>query len=134
MRRMVSSASTVIELLGAGADEAVAIGTPGGTPLRYRELRQLAADTVAALNGHGVGRNDRVAIVLGNGARMATPCLAGAAGATAAPLNAAYRADELEFYLTDLRARLLIVEGEEHSPATEMADKLGVPVARLTER
>jgi len=130
---MTNSASTVMELLSSGADDAVAISTPGGAPLRYRDLRRLMADTLSILNAHGIGRNDRVAIVLDNGPRMATAFLAVAAGATAAPLNPGYRADELEFYLTDLRARLLIVEGEKTSPATEVAEKLGVPIARLTE-
>jgi acyl-coenzyme A synthetase/AMP-(fatty) acid ligase len=60
-------------------------------------------------NAQGVGRNDRVAIVLDNGPEMAVAFLCIAAGATAAPLNPAYRADEFEFYLSDLNARLLIV-------------------------
>ena len=55
-----------------------------------------------ASTGSGIGRGDRVAIVLPNGPEMATAFLAVAAGATTAPLNPAYRADEFEFYLTDL--------------------------------
>ena len=40
-----------------------------------------------------------------------------AAAATSAPLNPAYRADEFEFYLTDLNAKALIVETGSGSPA-----------------
>ena len=47
--------------------------------------------------------------MLDNGPEAATTFLSVAAGATAAPLNPAYRADEYEFYLSDLRAKLLIV-------------------------
>ena len=137
---MPSSAETVMELLSAGAPDAPAIGAPGGAPLRYGALRKLVADTVAALNGAGIGRGDRVAIVLDNGPHMATAFIAVAAGATAAPLNPGYRAEELEFYLTDLHASLLVVEDRDHredrdgdktSPAVEVANKLGIPVARL---
>ena len=58
----------------------------------------------------GVGRGDRVAIVLPNGPEMAAAFLSVAAAAAAAPLNPAYRQDEFEFYLGDLNAKALIVE------------------------
>jgi acyl-CoA synthetase (AMP-forming)/AMP-acid ligase II len=87
---------------------------------------------MTALNEHGVGRGDRVAIVLDNGPHMASAFLGVAAGATAAPLNPAYRAEEFEFYLTDLRASLLIIEADKTSPVVEVADKLGIPIARLS--
>jgi acyl-CoA synthetase (AMP-forming)/AMP-acid ligase II len=129
---MTMTATTVIELLGAGEDAATALTAPGGQPLAYRELRTLVSETVAALNAHGIGRGDRVAIVLDNGPHLASGFLAIAAGATAAPLNAGYRADEFEFYLTDLRAALLVVEADKSSPAVDVANKLGIPIARLT--
>lgn len=56
------------------------------------------------LNALGLGRGDRVAIVLPNGPEMATAFVAVAAAASTAPLNPAYRADELDFYLTDIGA------------------------------
>jgi len=128
----MTNAATVLELLRAGNDEATALSAPGGVALPYRELRALVGETLAALNAHGIGRDDRVAIVLDNGPHMATAFLGVAAGATAAPLNAGYRAEEFEFYLTDLRAVLLIVEADKASPAIEIATKLGIPIARLT--
>ena len=60
---------------------------------------------MATLNALGIGRGDRVAIVLPNGPEMATAFVAVACGATTAPLNPAYRAEEFDFYLTDLRPR-----------------------------
>ncbi len=124
--------ATVTDLLGAGADEATALGAPGMPPLSYRRLRALVAETTAALRAAGIGRNDRVAMVLDNGPHMASAFVAVAAGATAAPLNPAYRADEFEFYLSDLRASLLVTEADAASPAVDVARKLGIPVARLT--
>ena len=41
---------------------------------------------------------------------MATAFLCVASAATSAPLNPAYRQDEFEFYLEDLKAEALIVE------------------------
>ena len=128
---MSTSASTVIGLLERGAPGATAISTPGGVPLTYQSLRKLASDTLAAFNARGIGRNDRIAIVLDNGPEMATAFLCVSAGATAAPLNPAYRADEFEFYLSDLKAKLLVIGGEMSSPAVEVANRLDIPLVRL---
>ncbi|MBA4176387.1 MAG: AMP-dependent synthetase [Leptothrix sp. (in: Bacteria)] len=122
---------TLHELLQTGADDAVAVAAPGRAPLDYRGLRSLVADTTRALNAAGIGRNDRIAIVLPNGPEMATSFLACACTATSAPLNPAYRADEFEFYLDDLQAKALIVEQGSKSPALEAARKLGVRVIEV---
>jgi acyl-CoA synthetase (AMP-forming)/AMP-acid ligase II len=128
---MINTASTIPQLLDAGANDRTAITAPGGVPLTYDSLRAHVAATVSALNARGIGNNDRVAIVLDNGPEMATAFLGIASGATAAPLNPAYRADEFEFYLTDLRAKLLIMAAGKDTPAEAVANKLGVPIARL---
>jgi acyl-CoA synthetase (AMP-forming)/AMP-acid ligase II len=130
---MTAPAATLVDLLQAGADGAPALSSPGRTPLPYRELRALATETRAQLNGAGIGRGDRIAIVLDNGPAMAAAFVAVASGCSASPLNPAYRADEFEFYLTDLRARLLIVAEGSTSPAIEVANRLNLPIARLTE-
>jgi acyl-CoA synthetase (AMP-forming)/AMP-acid ligase II len=124
-------ATTISELLQAGADDATAVSTPEGGELTYHGLRALALHTVAGLNARGIGRNDRVAIVLDSGPAMATAFAAIASGATAAPLNPAYRAEEFEFYLSDLGAKVLVIERDKVSPAVEVAAKLGIPVVRL---
>ena len=129
----MADATTIPELLQAGALDANAIGAPEGVPpLTYRGLTSLCGRTVAALNGLGVGRDDRVAIVLPNGPEMATAFVCVGAGATTAPLNPAYRAEELEFYLTDLKAKALVVQAGADTPARAVAKKLGVPVVELT--
>jgi acyl-CoA synthetase (AMP-forming)/AMP-acid ligase II len=119
------------DLLATGADKAPAISAPGRPALTFGALRTLIGDTLAQLNAMGIGRNDRVAIVLANGPEMATCFMACASGVTSAPLNPAYRADEFEFYLSDLNARALIVEQGSTSPAIEVAGKLGVRVIDL---
>ena len=127
-----SSATTVVDLLQRGEDGAVAISAPGSEPLTFSVLRALVDATVTTLNQLGVGRNDPVAIVLPNGPQMAAAFVAIAAGATTAPLNPGYKADEFEFYLSDLSTRLLIVESGSDSPARAAAARLGISVAELT--
>jgi len=108
-------------LLASGRGDAVAIAAPYATPLTYDGLRALVAETIRSLNGFGIGRNDRVAIVLPNGPDMATAFVSIASGATSAPLNPAYRTDEFEFYMNDLNTRALVVEEGSSSPAIEAA-------------
>ena len=122
---------TIQDLLKAGRDDATALSSPGGVPLTYRGLRAHVAEIGRALNAHGIGAGDRVGIVLDNGPEMAAAFLSIASAATAAPLNPSYRAEEFEFYLTDLNAKLLIVAKGKDSPAVGVAEKLGVPIARL---
>src|SRR3546814_4039115 len=105
------------------SDLAVALAAPGRAPLTYRALQKLVGRTVDALNDFGIGRNDRVAIVLPNGPEMAAAFVAIGTGATTAPLNPAYRAEELEFYITDLRAKAVVVPAGEDGTAVQVAAK-----------
>jgi acyl-CoA synthetase (AMP-forming)/AMP-acid ligase II len=123
---------TIRALLEPGMDARAAIEGPGSSALTYAALRALVARTVQTLNGFGIGRDDRVAIVLPNGPAMATAFVAVASAATSAPLNPSYRADEFEFYMGDLRAKALLVEAGSASPALAAAGKLGVPILTLT--
>ena len=126
--------STLKDMLAAGVENAAALAAPGRTTLTHGELRRLIASTLDQLNALGIGRNDRVAIVLNNGPEMAACFIACASGVTSAPLNPAYRADEFEFYLSDLHAKALIVEQGSTSPAIGVALKLGVRIVDLTTR
>ena len=109
-----------------------AIGAPGRPWLDGAGLRALAQDVRAGLNGAGIGAGNRVGIVLPNGPEMATAFLAVASTCTAAPLNPAYKADEFEFYLSDLKPRAVIVRAGDPSPVRDVAARLGVPLLELT--
>jgi len=128
----MTSTRTLDRLLAFGRGDAPAITAPGAEALTYDGFRKLVAETIASLNDFGIGRNDRVAIVLPNGPKMATAFVTIACGATAAPLNPAYRADEFEFYMSDLGARALVVGAGSASPAIDVAKKLGILVLTLT--
>jgi len=121
----------LVSVLGAGADDAPAIGAPDRRPMTHGELRKTLSETTAALNAAGVGRGDRIAIVLPNGPEMAVAFLAAASAGTAAPLNPAYRADEYRFYLTDLNATALIVQRGVETDARDVARDLGVAIIEL---
>src|SRR5437588_7402146 len=121
----------ISSLLTAGAADAVAISAPEHEPLSYGGLRDLAARTIEDLNAMGIGRGDRVAIVLGNGPEMAAAFVSIAAGAGTAPLNPGYRHDEFEFYLGDLKPKALVLDAGVASPAREVAAHHSVPIVEL---
>ena len=125
-------ATTVTDLISTAPDDAPAIGAPERTPMSYGALRQLAGVTGSALKAAGIGRGDRVAIVCPNGPEMAAAFVAIACGATTAPLNPAYRAEEFDFYLSDLKAKALVVQDGMDTPAREVAARHGIQVLTLT--
>jgi len=124
-------ADTVIDLLARGANGDRAIGAPGRPWLTHAGLRHQVQRTIADLNRMGIGRNDRVAIVLPNGPEMAAAFVAIAAGATTAPLNPAYKTEEFEFYLSDLNARALLIQQGMESPARAVATARDIPIVEL---
>lgn len=109
----------------------IAIIAPNRQSLTYHKLCLHLEKTVSVLNEFGIGKNDRVAIVLPNGPELATAFLSVAAGATSAPLNPAYRESEVDFYLSDLNAKALIVKSDIDSAAVNIAHAKGIPVFRL---
>jgi oxalate---CoA ligase len=130
----MSTESTLRDLLSSGERGAAALSAANVPDLTYDELRGQLAETDAALRRIGIAANDRVAIVLPNGPEMATAFLAVASTAVSAPLNPGYRTEEFEFYLSDLRAKALIVEAGSSSPAIDVARKSGVAILTLCPR
>jgi acyl-CoA synthetase (AMP-forming)/AMP-acid ligase II len=128
---MADDFRTLSEIFRCGADDAPALLASGRPALTYGGLRQLAATTTKTLNALGVGRNDRVAIVLPNGPEMAAAFLAIGAAATTAPLNPAYKVEEFDFYLRDLAAKALVVDAQGHAAAEQAAKQIGIAVFRL---
>jgi len=124
---------TLEELLFSGGESAPALEAPGREPLTYGELSAHVRETLARLSALGIGRNDPVAIVLPNGPAMASAFVSVATAATAAPLNPAYREEEFEFYLGDLKAKLLLVDRESGDVARKVAERLGVAIAEIEE-
>src|SRR5688572_29458599 len=125
---------SILNILEEGdrrAPNAIALYAPGRSPITYSALHAHVVRTAPALRQRGLQRDDIIAIVLPNGPETASPFLSLSAAGLCAPLNPAYQADELEFYLSDLPARALIVAGLPESPAREVARRLGIQVIEL---
>lgn len=111
---------------------AIALEAPGRAALSYGRLLRQLEEVAQQLNEFGVGRLDRVALVLPNGPEMAVAFLSVASAATCAPLNPAYRANEFEFYLADLQAKALILPAGADSAARAVAQARQIPVLELS--
>jgi|TARA_B110000971_G_scaffold56743_1_gene57782 acyl-CoA synthetase (AMP-forming)/AMP-acid ligase II len=127
----VLSVKTTCDLLNIGTDDAIAIMAPGRPPLHYSAMRALSKRTRQSLKQAGIAKSDRVAIVLPNGPEMATAFVTISGASTTAPLNPAYRQEEFEFYLSDLKAKALVVEANSESPSVAAAQKLDIPLITL---
>jgi acyl-CoA synthetase (AMP-forming)/AMP-acid ligase II/acyl carrier protein len=112
--------------------DAPAILGPGRAPLTYGVLHRHLLETEQALRAMGIGRPDRVAVVLPNGPELAVAIVTVAAAATCVPINPAYGAEELDRYFTDLRPRALITQAGIESPARRLALARGMRVIELS--
>ncbi|HZO62315.1 MAG TPA: non-ribosomal peptide synthetase [Gaiellaceae bacterium] len=110
---------------------APAILAPGRGTLAYGELRALVAGTAGGLRAAGLGPESRVALVVENGPEAATAFLSIADAAVVAPLNPAYGARELGFYLDDLAAEAVVVGAALSTPARDVARERGIRVVEL---
>jgi oxalate---CoA ligase len=103
------------------AAPALVIAEDGRTST-YGELDEAVMALARRLSGLGIGRGSRVALVVPNGPDFVQLLLAlFALGATAAPLNPAYKCDEYAFYLEDLEPELILLAGGELQAAREAA-------------
>ena len=105
-----------------------ALLAPERHPLSHAALAAQTRRVVSRLRSLGITAKSRVAVVLPNGPEMAAAFVGIAAGCACAPLNPNYRRADFEFYLKDLRAAALLVEGGSRSEAVEAARSLGLRV------
>ena len=104
---------------------------PDCAPLSYRRLYRHIDDIGRALRAQGIGRDDRLAVLMPNGPELAVAIVAVVANAACASINPAYSAEELDRYFADLRPRALIVPAGVDGPARCVARARGVPVFDL---
>ena len=134
-----------IALRAASTPEAVAIEARGRSALTFGALQAHLRAIAVRLNALGVGRGDRVAIVLPNSPEAATACLAVMSCATAVPFNPDFRYSEYESSFARLGVRcLLTMAGGQHParaaasaselPILEVAAALGGPVGTFELR
>jgi oxalate---CoA ligase len=126
---------TIWDLLRRQAErvpDSPALMAPDGLPLTFGELLYQTEKIASHLSSRGVGRGDRVAIVLPNGLEMAVAFLAVTAVATAVPLNPESQVAEFGSAMADLRVRALLTQAGSSSPAIVVARERGLPIFSLT--
>jgi oxalate---CoA ligase len=130
----VLSISGIVRSWSEATPESPVLLASGRRPLSYRDLHAQIEQVGANLAALGIGRRDRVALVLPNGPEAATAFLGVASAAVCAPLNPAFRHAEFDFYFSDLGARSLVVASERDSPAREIARRRQLPILELSVR
>ena len=119
---------------GRNAPDRRAILAPGRLPMTYGALLLQTRDVVRGLRSLGVGRTDRVAVVLPNGPEAAVAMVAVAAGAVCVPLNPGFTYDEYERYFGELHLAALLEHADPTSASRRAAHTLGIPIIELVTR
>src|SRR5437762_2294612 len=101
-------------------------------PLTYKRLYEHVCNTVRTLNSMGLGRNDRIGLVLSQGPEHAVAALTLMACASCVPLNPTLREDEFALRFSGIRIKCLIVEAGLETPAREVAQTQGIPIIELS--
>lgn len=108
-----------------------AIAVSGKYELTHSQLQATVIACAARLRAAGVGHGDVVALSFPNSIEFVVLFMAVIRGrGVAAPLNAAYTAEEFEFYLADSKSKLLLLPAEGNTAAETAAAKIGLPVAK----
>ena len=123
--------ASLVERVAGEDPDRTALLAPQRAPLDYATLFEFLGSTTAKLRDCGVASSDRVALVVQNGSEAATAFLALASAAACAPLNPAYRREEMDFYLDDLKVRAVVVSSSLDSPVREAAEARGIAVLEL---
>ncbi|MBX3732749.1 MAG: amino acid adenylation domain-containing protein [Verrucomicrobiae bacterium] len=110
---------------------APAVRGPAGALLDHATLSGRIRDWAQALNEKGIGRNDRLALVLPDGPGTAVLSLAVSSVATAAPLNPELSRSEFEAHLDGIRPCAVLLPEAGHAAAGGAAQRLGIPVWTL---
>jgi len=126
--------STIPALLAWWADRAPnhpALLAPDRDAVTYGELARQVSQAASMLTSIGLGRRDRVAIVLPEGPDLIVALLAAMTASVAAPLSASFTTDEFAFALEDLGVVALVVQAGAESPARAVAAARKIPIVEL---
>ena len=111
----------------AAADEGRAALRMDDAVLTYGEFRDAAQKVAGSLQARGVSPGDRVGLVLPN--VVSFPVVfygALLAGAAVVPMNPLLKAREIEYYLRDSGARVVVALAPSAEPAVEAAGTVGI--------
>jgi acyl-CoA synthetase (AMP-forming)/AMP-acid ligase II len=130
---MTATGERLDDVLWAGAPAHPALVTAEtGDALSFERLHEQTAGLAGRLASVGIAPGSRAALVVADGPDFLQVLLALVAlGATAAPLNPAYKPDEYAFYLEDLEPELLLVPRDGAEAVREAAGD-AVPTVEIT--
>lgn len=133
--------ATLYERISSNTSDNTAIIVPSRAPncapifLSHRELLQQVLSFQKKLAAIGIAPKDAVALSFCNTIEFAIAFLATTCQrAIAAPLNSAYKQDEVEFYLEDLHASIILLPRgavAENGEAVRAAKKCGTAIAEI---
>jgi acyl-CoA synthetase (AMP-forming)/AMP-acid ligase II len=127
--------ATLTTALSYGSTSPAIIVPETGLHLSYNDLKHHIQTLQSSLAKIGVAPQSAVSISLINGLEFSIAFLAVCAQrAIAAPLNLAYQQSEVEFYVDDIKAVLIIVPRgavEKEAPAVKAARKFGAGIAEI---
>jgi len=110
----------------------VALETPGRRRLSYDELFALARRFAGILAARDVGAGDRVAVQVDKSPEALALMLGiAAAGAVVLPLNTAYTAGEVDFFVGDAAARVLVATPARAAELRAVAERHGARLETL---
>ena len=108
-------------------------GPGGGATLGYGDLEAASGRYAQALIDAGARPGDRVAVQVGKSAEAVVLYLACLrAGAILLPLNTAYQADELEYFLSDATPAVVVCQPHRLVELGALAAKAGIKACVLT--
>ena len=122
---------TIRNFINKNQDSEIAITSDNDQKITFKALKKHIYDISGQLSSHGIRKNNRAVIVLPNGPEMATAFLAISSYMSAAPLNPSYKLNEYEFYLEDLKPKIVIVEKDSSNPVVEAAKKLKIEICEI---
>ncbi len=121
----------VVRRHAAASPDAPALVAEGRLPLSYAALVALMDQFQQGLNGMGLGRQDRIAIVHPSNSAMASIVMGVWSCATAAPMNPDFTVGEFTIHMRDLGVKAVIVAADAGTPARSAAAYLGLPVIEV---
>ena len=107
---MTQTKNTLNELILTINENNIFIKSPEESDITYGELISYMKDTYSKLSSIKINKEDKVAIVLGNGSSMACTFIAIAANFTSCPLNPSYTKEEFKFYYDDIKVNAVIIQ------------------------
>ena len=114
------------------SSERIVFESPNREPLSYNEFHKSLDQIKNDFLNLSINPEDTVAIVLPNGPDIGLLFIACSCFAISAPLNPNYSKNEFIFYLSDLKAKFLIVDPILKTEASKAATELGITIIHLS--